>query len=204
MTGRAPARRGPPGPARRVEALGEPAAECTATRTCSSVSTPSATTPIPIVVRHLADRADDRGVVGAVGEVLDEGAVELDHREGQPLQVAERGEADAEVVEDQAHAQASSAIAGSARRRSVSSSSVALGQLQPERRGLDPVRPDRSPRGAESSSGSASWRAERLTATATGRGVGLEPLPGRGLPAGLLDHPAADRHDQPRAPRRPG
>ena len=33
---------------------------------------------------------------------------------------------------------------------------------------------------------------------ADGAASGCERLPGGGLPAGLLEHPAADRHDQPR------
>ena len=48
----------------------------------------------------------------------------------------------------------------------------------------------------ERSWGSASCRPERLTATETGVASGLQLLPDRGLPASLLDHPAADRHDQ--------
>ena len=121
----------------------------------------------PDRVRHLTDRPHDRGVVGALGEVLDEGAVELDHREREPLQVAERGEADTEVVEDQPHAEALEGAEGPlhvdrCRRAAWSRSAPARASRDRSRsRVIDPSM-------CESSSGSASWRAERLTATPTG------------------------------------
>ena len=72
----------------------------------------------------------------------------------------------------------------------------ALGDLQPQvdrvEAGAGEDLGDRSRRRSRW----ATWRAERLTATSNGRGVGAQLVPVEDLAAGALLHPAADRLDQ--------
>ncbi len=76
---------------------------------CSSVSTPSATIDDAEMVAELGDHAYERAVAAA-GQLLDEGAVDLDLVDGEVLQVGERGVAGAEVVDRHADAEAAQAL----------------------------------------------------------------------------------------------
>ncbi|MNU04908.1 hypothetical protein D3C72_2495240 [compost metagenome] len=57
------------------------------------------------MVGHGDDALGDRGVVAVADDLLDEGTVDLHLVDGQALQVVEAGEAGAEIVDGQAHAQ---------------------------------------------------------------------------------------------------
>src|SRR4051794_7028153 len=89
-------------------------------------------------VGHLADGADDRRVVRALGKVLHERAVELDHRERQSLQVPERGEADPEVVEHKPNAESLQGFQGPLDEAGLVED-CRLGELQPEVGRIDPI-----------------------------------------------------------------
>ena len=73
---------------------------------CAASSTPSATAMHAERVGELDDRGDDRAVVAALDDAVDEGLVDLDHVDRQQvLEVRERGVADAEVVDRELHAE---------------------------------------------------------------------------------------------------
>ena len=117
----------------------------------------------PERVRELDDRLHDGGVLGARHDAVDEGLVDLQRVDRQQLaQVAQRGVADAEVVDRQAHAELLELAQRRGRGVHVGEHG-ALGDLQAQLAGTDARRGDR--RGDRSRKSAApSWRGETLTA----------------------------------------
>ena len=165
-------------------------------RTGRPVSTPSAITSIESAWAILHDRRGDRGGALVAAERLDEGAVDLEAVDRQPREVGERGVAGAEVVQHEADAER-------ARRLIVSRDAVRLasqhrlGDLQAQARRLEARCGERDARLCASRSRCVNWRTERFTEMPSGRRVGVRGVPARRLRAGGVEHPAADRVDQP-------
>ena len=142
---------------------------------------------------------DDRRVLGILAEPVDEGPVDLQHVDGEPLQVAERRVAGAEVVDGQLDAERAQVLQHLEPGRRVGHQR-GLGDLEAERRRLEAAALERLPRPGRRRSGWAIWRAERLTRMRRARVGALAP-PLAGLTAGLLEHPGAEVEDQAASPR---
>ena len=144
--------------------------------------------------RHRDDRAQDVAVALVLGDAVDELAVDLDRLDREALDVVERRVAGAEVVEHQPHAEALEVLQHGGRRGRLLHQD-ALGQLEPQalrrhaglaqdagelvgQRGL-----------GELAAGEVDGQAGEVD-----RGVGG---PARELAAGLAQHPAPERDDQP-------
>ena len=133
----------------------------------------------PERVRERDDRLDDARVFVVAPEPVDEAAVDLERRHREPLQVAERRVAGAEVVDADVHAEIAQRAQRVRGRRRVLHQRV-LGDLQAHRVRVD-ARLVRGSRATVSASvGSASWRGERLTFIASRR---ASVAPGRARPA---------------------
>jgi hypothetical protein len=147
-------------------------------------------------VAELHDGPGQGGVVGLLAEPLDEGAVDLQRVDREPPKVGQRRVAGAEVVDRQRHAerlepdQLGQVLLGVGHQH-------ALGHLQAEPVGRHPGLAEHlGDRGrqvgpVELADRDVDGHLDRV-GDARGR-------PGHRLPAGLLDHPAAERHDQPGA-----
>ena len=139
------------------------------------------------IVRHRDQRAHDRGVAGVVGDLADEAAVDLDPRQREARQIAERRIAGAEIVECELDA----AVVNLLQHGGVAEvERDVLGDLELQRLGAA----GRSSRSASSrscsSASSPNWVGNRLTA------IRLRCRPcarqSGGLGAGGVDDPAAD------------
>src|SRR5690606_30041281 len=138
---------------------------------------------------HCDDRANDREAFRApLRSALDEAAVDLDGREFERPNVAKRGVPGAEVVERDRAAERHYFLESLPRRAGVAQED-ALGHLD-----FEPVRWQLAVReGADDMAGEAGL--EQLLPRDVDRDLELA-LPLRCLPACLVQHPVADRHDQ--------
>ena len=142
----------------------------------------------------LDDRGDDGCVLRALAEAVHEGAVDLDDVDRhQVLEVRERGVAGAEIVDRELDAELLELGQRLVRAPGIQHDG-ALGELETEEAGS----PCRRSAAATSATISpcVSWRSERLTDISSRRADALG-APGRGLAAGLVEHPAADGDDRP-------
>ena len=142
------------------------------------------------------DQAHERRVVVGEREALDELARDLQRVERQVAQVAERRVAGAEVVERELHAEVAELLQRLGAAHGVLDEQR-LGHLEHSRPGAMPVRWI-TPAIVSSRSGCSSSIADRFTWTWS---VGVALADAR---ARLLEHVAAERHDQARAPPRAG
>ena len=140
--------------------------------------------------RHADDRLDDE-LVGAAAGVGDEVAVDLQVRDGQVLEVEERAEAGAEVVDRQPAAERRSA-ASAKRRASSIRAIVAVSVIsKTSRDGSAPVRVS-----SRRTSASRSWSSIDAPETFT---ANVRSRVGRDEPDRLADDPVIDRVDEAKA-----
>ena len=154
---------------------------------CASVSTPSAVVVMPQRLAERRDRAHDLLGVALV-EILHEGLVDLDLVEGEAAQIAQRGIAGAEIVHRDPDAHAAQRMQDF-QRALVLAQQDRFGDLEFEPPAAIPAA-SRAATTVSTRFGVLNWAAERLTVTLTSAGHL------RGLAAGRLEHPFAERNDQ--------
>ena len=137
----------------------------------------------------VADGADDDAVVVARRQVLDEGAVDLDLVEGEAAQVAQRRIAGAEVVERHPYPHGAD-LAQDVERRVGVVDQHRFGHLH-----FEP--PRRQARAGQRFQDRARERAVPELQRRHVDGHALPYFPARRFGAGPLDHPGADRPDEP-------
>ena len=138
--------------------------------------------------------ARDGGVLGGAGDSAHEGLVDLEHVDRELLEVGDRGVAGAEVVDGQAHAEGADRVE-LAQDLGIAAEHAALAELQLQQRGVDPALLQ----------GLAHDLGEVAAHELAERDVDRDPAqrkalvePGAGLGRRRAQHPAADRHHQPR------
>ena len=134
------------------------------------------------------DGRQQRTGLRIAGQAGHERAVDLDLGDGQPLQRAQRRGAGPEVVEGEAHAERGQPAQG--RRTGFQIvTHRALDDLEKDHRGVDAGAPERAGDGLDEvrMGGLARRQVDRRD----------QAGPAQGVTAGLLEHPGADRDDQP-------
>ena len=173
-------------------------------RAATSCSTPSAMTVSRSARPSATIALDELPGVGVGPSTSTKSRAILSDVDREPLEVAERRVAGAEVVDRDADAErrAGRCELGDASRRV--SCSIAVSVIsRTSAVGVDAGRRERSSATSSTKSGCASWRAETLTLTVNGRP--REPVvPARGLPARLARAPSGRSAGSGRSPRRRG
>ncbi len=88
-------------------------------------------------VTELDHGLDDRRILGVEAEAADEGPVDLDLLDGEPLQICERGVPSAEVVDGQVEAEVAQTAQGHRGQLGIGHEG-GLGDLQPQGAGRHP------------------------------------------------------------------